>query len=528
MLPRLPRDILERVERVMDYHRHSKLTPQSVREHPTVLDQAIKPSPYRNFADHPRMALPTSLLDAPAATPGLLSEGVNAIPESQQNPPQNLKTLASWLYLANGLAAQTEATQFAPWLRTCPSSGALYPCEVYVAAFGIEGLEPGLYHYCVKEFALRKLREGGVALATIRRGRPDLNFLKSVPAAMLISTIFWRSAWRYRQRGYRMALLDAGHLIENLVAAGNGLGVQTMTRLQVNDSTTRELIGLSPEADFGDAEAVQAMVVWADDAVRPLTEIGVSQRGLPVIPRQPLSPRVVPYGTIVATHQDCVSPGMPVRSIKPPLTELRPFAPEHLAPAPAYGHAPEGRSIRQVLLSRHSTRVFADRSISRDQFLAINRLAFRGGTVLPMQPDGPHVALLRPFWVIHAVAGMDPGVVYYDPAADSLAILRRGSFRSDAQFLSVEQALCGQGAAMCILMADLQTLLRNAGPDAYRLAHLEAGLAGQRVYLAAGSIGVGCCGIGAFYDDPVCNFVGLDNTGWETLYALAIGVPAQG
>ena len=52
-----------------------------------------------------------------------------------------------------------------------------------------------------------------------------------MPAALLVSTIFCRSAWRYRNRGYRYALIDAGHLVQNLVTAANGLGIQTTTRL---------------------------------------------------------------------------------------------------------------------------------------------------------------------------------------------------------------------------------------------------------------------------------------------------------
>ena len=152
------------------------------------------------------------------------------------------------------------------WLRTCPSSGALYPFEVYVAAFGIEGLEPGLYHYNLIDFTLCKLRDGQITLSTIKRGRPELNFLKSVPAAILVSTIYWRSAWRYRQRGYRMALLDTGHLMQNLVTAANGLGIATNPRLQLNDRTMRELIGIHPNADFGAIECVQGLVAWADAA----------------------------------------------------------------------------------------------------------------------------------------------------------------------------------------------------------------------------------------------------------------------
>ena len=76
-----------------------------------------------------------------------------------------------------------------------------------VALFGqaigdcVEGIEPGLYHYSPKEFALRKLRGGAETLARLTRGRPDLAFLKTVPLAMLVSTIYCRATWRFGRRG---------------------------------------------------------------------------------------------------------------------------------------------------------------------------------------------------------------------------------------------------------------------------------------------------------------------------------------
>ncbi|HET6246190.1 MAG TPA: SagB/ThcOx family dehydrogenase [Tepidisphaeraceae bacterium] len=530
MHPRkLPRDILERVDRVMEYHRSTKLTATSVRAQPTVLDPATKPSAYRCFDDQPAIPLPTTLLDAPVPALAVLSEGLTAVPESQVHPSQDIKTLASWLYLADGLSAKHDASVVAQSARTCPSAGSLYPYEIYVAAFGIEGLEPGLYHYNVRDFSLCKLREGPETLSTIKRGRPDLNFLKSMPAVLLVSTIFWRSAWRYRQRGYRMALLDAGHLVQNIVAAGNGLGIQTMPRFQIHDKTMRELIGVPAGTDFDGAECVQAMVVWANEAKKPLADSSsfLPRPALPRIKRSSLSQNHVPYGSILATHEDCIAPGVAVREIRPPLTELSPVFAGDLSPAPPYAQPLEdGPSIRQMLMSRRSTRTFAERPITRDQFLAINRLAFRGGSVFPLTPDGPHVALLRPYWINHLVAGMDSGVWYYDPIGDNLACISRGDFHAKSAYLCVEQKICGQAAAVCFLMADLKRLTTGAGPDAYRLAHLEAGLMAQRVYLAANSIGLGCCGIGAFYDDEVRNFLGLMETSWEAIYALAAGIPA--
>lgn len=527
----LPRDILERVSRVLEYHQASKHTYESVRALKPHTELSTQPAPVRTFPGLPKIALPTGLLDIPVAAMSLMRDGLGALPESHIQPPQDLKTLATWLFMSYGISTEKKFGIYKYRLRTCPSASALFPCEIYVAALGIKGLEPGLYSFNPREFTLTKLREGPETLTQIKRGRPDLAFLKSVPAAVLVSTIFSRSSWKYRARGYRMALLDSGHLVANLVTAANGLGIQTMTRLKMNDNTMRELIGIPLDPDFGTFEAVQAMVVWADDASSPIDRGGQGAAAPPVnlpdIERQPLASETVPYGSITAVHYDVVKPGIPLRQIHPPLTELSPLPAEHpMQEVPIIADPGGSVSLRQVLLKRRSSRDLLQNSIPRDKFLAINQAAFRTGTFLPLYPDGPHLALVRPFWIVNEVTGVYSGVWYYHPPADRWVLLRRDNFRRHAAFICLEQARCGNASALCLMTANLQVLMQGAGPDVYRLAHLEAGIAGQRLALAAAACGLGSCGIGSFYDDEIRIFLGLQQTGWECLYATAIGATA--
>ena len=51
---------------------------------------------------------------------------------------------------------------------------------------------------------------------------------------------------------------------------------------------------------------------------------------------------------------------------------------------------------------------------------------------------------------------------------------------------------------------------------------LTAGRLGQRIYLGATSLGLGCCGIGAFYDGEAATLLGL-NQASAMLYLLAVG-----
>ena len=41
-------------------------------------------------------------------TLSLLAEGLAAVPESLLQPPQNIKTLATWLYLSNGMTVEKQ------------------------------------------------------------------------------------------------------------------------------------------------------------------------------------------------------------------------------------------------------------------------------------------------------------------------------------------------------------------------------------------------------------------------------------
>ncbi len=98
-----------------------------------------------------------------------------------------------------------------------------------------------------------------------------------------------------------------------------------------------------------------------------------------------------------------------------------------------------------------------------------------------------------------------------------------GRFPRQLRLICLEQDWCGQGAALCIMTANLPVIMSNAGPDAYRLAHLEAGLVAQRLYLTTGAMGLAACAIGAFYDDDIRKFLGLSQTGWEPILCMVIG-----
>jgi SagB-type dehydrogenase family enzyme len=110
-----------------------------------------------------------------------------------------------------------------PERRTYPSAGARFPIEIYVAAFRIEGLDQGLYHYKVRTNQLEVLWP-----AELDAQRPAIvsPFVTDPPAALILTTVLSRAEVKYRHKAYNFSLLEAGHMAQNIQLAceARGLG----------------------------------------------------------------------------------------------------------------------------------------------------------------------------------------------------------------------------------------------------------------------------------------------------------------
>jgi SagB-type dehydrogenase family enzyme len=519
----LPREILERAGRVLDYHYASKLD-ASLK--PIAPDVSRRPATAHVFDYADKTPLSGKLLDAPTPLLTLLEQGLDAVPESLHQPPQDLRTLSTWLHLAAGQRQRVGMPWGPAMVRAVPSCDMAYPGEIYVAAFAIEGLAPGLHHYSVKEHALRHLRDAPETLSLLRRGRPDLQFLSTVPGALLVTSVFCRSSWLQGRRGYRQATLDCGHVVANLHAVAMSLGISTVTRLRLSESSVRELIGVAEDADYPHVEAGQALVVWADGANAPANiAVNPSIGDLPPLPR-PACEGVTSYGSIAACHHDVAAPGLPARDVLPPLTDLTPLpAGIKLDRPPLASELAAGRSMRVASLDVRHAQAFHPRPVSRDLIVRFARAVFRGGTYGPLKPDGAHVALARPFFIATDVVGHEPGIWWYDAIADAWAQLNVGQYRRDVvRFFPAAQFELIEGASvLCAMAVNVRKLMAELGPDLYRLALLECGVAAQRLNLAASSVGLGCRIVGEYHDDAWKQFLGMANTGWEVLSLVAIG-----
>jgi SagB-type dehydrogenase family enzyme len=109
-------------------------------------------------------------------------------------------------------------------LRTAPSAGALYPVETYLAVHRVTGVDPGIWHLNIPDFALELLTPGDFRHPLVEACLSQ-QFLGTAAVVFIWTGILNRAMVKYRERAIRYVFLDAGHICQNLMLAATALGL---------------------------------------------------------------------------------------------------------------------------------------------------------------------------------------------------------------------------------------------------------------------------------------------------------------
>ncbi|BBG66185.1 hypothetical protein NNO_1482 [Hydrogenimonas sp.] len=420
-----------------EYHEATKHSWLSVRRSPNRLDWEKQPSSMKFYPD----SLPRTPL---------------------------LKDVASHRLVYNiaGITAKKSYPGVEYYLRTNPSAGALYPNELYFQAVGVEGFEDGIYHFEVGS-------SSAVLLLPLKEDE-GLEPLLNLPSKMrgllfLVSSIYYRSSWKYKKRAFRYCLLDGGHILGALEAASHIYGHAYRILYDIKLKELNTFFGFGREEFFLSA-AICTVPEKRSVAIPESGPVNADAAG-----------EFEPEPIIERTYLECTA-------LKPCRKEAR-FPKIDL----------HKERLQEAILNRRSIREFSKRPILKEQFEMIMRYI---NQPIPGDCDEP----VEIFAVINRVEDMQKGV-WHDGK-----IVKEGDFSERAGYLCLEQRLGSYSAVTLFLLSN--------GCN-YRALYQKAGTIGHRAYLASEYLGLGCSGIGAYYDDDVNTFLETDGM---VLYALAIGV----
>jgi len=401
-----------------------------------------------------------------------------------------LPVLAGLLYMAYGFTAQTDYGTEVFYYRSAPSAGALYPTEIYLAARGMDDLADGLYYYSPGDFAL----------VSLRQGEPP----PGVPApSLILSSVFFRSAWKYRDRSFRYCLLDMGHVAENLMLISPTLGLEASFEPDFDDDILNDYLGFDPAR-----ERVLSLIKL--DSRHGISEAPSPEKdaSAAMVPQsEPSAPREAVFDLITSVGH--LTSARLSRNELPPLAW--PSGTRISLPSVTWDDFMEPTLV-QALRQRRSRRNF------KPQDLKLKTLS----RILDLVTTSDVGALINLGLITNAIQDLPDGFYHYRPDSRDLD-RHKGAFLTPA----VSQAALNQDWISRVnlvfaLTAPLKTMEGTLGRRAFRLAYLAAGRLGQRAYLAAEILGWGCCGIGAFFDVEIQRALTLP-PGEDVLYLLSVG-----
>jgi len=464
-----------------EYHESTKHSVESLRRSRHYLDWATMPDPFRHYEGVP-------LLDLPA------DPSAPQIPPVAQDGPAFLSQL---LFYSAAISAskRVPSTGDKYALRVNPSSGNLHPTEFHFITRGLKQWPDGLYHYRPSSHMAEQRALGEFVLAAI-----------DAPIVFLLTSIAWREAWKYQSRAYRYCLHDMGHAWQSLALAAHAIGCESFASGQFADDEVAQACRLSGDEWPMLLVALRGACIPAG-AIRARETVWFGGN-----PNQ-LSSETVKYPLIDGIY--AATKLLRAGEVEPASAGRGKI----VLPMPAVS----ARAFGEVVRTRRSALDFCggDLSISLPQLSAI-----LAASAQPFFADFAGARLVQLYLYAHRVNGVEPGVYRYWPDS-GLELIKSGDQRVAAAGLSLGQALAGNACVAFSMIADLDRAARAYGDRGYRYAHFEAGAIGQRLYLAAEALGFGATGIGAFFDDQVHRYLGLDPEQGQVIFHFAIGYPVH-
>ena len=366
------------------------------------------------------------------------------------------------LNLIGGITFEKKYPNGTYYLRSVPSAGGLYPCEIYLQLRGINGLLNGIYHYEPYSSTLTLLQE--IEKDGVEHYFKEKNQEKGI--VFLISSVYFRSSWKYRDRSIRYILLDSGHQLGTIYTA--------LSLMKRDHSIVFDFDKLSLNSIFGfrDDEMFTCAVKSSQTNQKEVSKL-----------RQEL-----PYvsGCDYLETNEFIEKAYKDSALYDQEDES---APQFFKNIPY-------EQLKRAVVNRRSIRAFRNESMKKDDFDFILEDIFSFATKHNIDI----------FYTVNNVTDKMQGLY------KSFELIKEGDFSQRSGYLALEQKLGSQsGVTFYFTSNDVEK---------YQKVNILSGFIAHIIYIRCELIGIGCSGIGAYYDDETKEFLNTKN---NILYMLAIG-----
>ena len=491
------------------YHDHTSY--ERDRMAPHYLDWQNQPSVFKDYPGITPLSMPSNL----SLPEEKLSDLLKLEQVDDKGKEMDMEALSLILRLAHTLTAKAGSAGGDYYFRSVASAGALYPTELYIASHSVRGLNDGLYHFAIHRHCLYPIRTQDVSSHVVRFSQTPDNRVPHL--TFFLTAIFFRSAWKYRARSYRYHLLDTGHLVENLVLALRALGRPAHLSYEFDDGSVNHLLGLDETKEVCLAVVhVPGHNTMVDAPMEEVAELPEEMRSASQVATKEMD-----YPAVREFHQVSASL-MPEAGLESEMPQALGVVFERWTMAPLPSTWPEIMNYSEALYKRRSRRNFVKEPLSEghvgallDSICAEDSAISAGGAEYPR-------SLAIGFLAGKNMEDMEPGFYLLDTKKASVGLVASGDFMESMARICLDQEWLANAAAHFLFLTNLDLMDRTWGARGYRYAMLSAGRMGQRLYMAASAMGMGCCGIGALYDGEAAELLGL-NEASRLLYLVAVG-----
>ncbi len=496
------------------YHQETKYSEEAMLRHQQTLDWGTQPSPFKEYHSDKAISLVPCLP---------FQNNVFAGHPTQPQPEEmsfGLAALSRLLYFTNGVTGIIQYQNGRSlMLRAAPTAGGLYPTEIYVAVRDVPGIPKGIYNFYVKGHSLVPVWEGDFWSKFSDYCMGHEAVAKS-SVLLLMAAVFQRSAWRYQERAYRRVLLDTGHVLGNVTAYAPKEGFTPYFIGGFTDTAINHLMffdegkeGMLSVVALLSSDQTAAVSFSPSAFASPARMAGVSRD------EERLQLKLHRSSSIEVTDGAHLLPRGPF--VKGERASLIAKGEEiALSSLPTDWDD----AVERTILLRRSTRAFTGEAFLLEEISSILAYAYQPMLSSPSPLFDP--SMLDTYLVVHRAVGLGSGVYAYHPTRHVLSPIKLGDFRREAVHCCLGQSLAKDAAVVVVHMAHFKPALAAYGDRAYRYLHMDAGIIGQRLNLAAIRLGLGASGIGGFYDDEANALLGrpLDEI---VVYMTTLGRPVE-